>query len=212
MCAGCCDVIKQQQDGSFFASGGADQLVMVWKSNFLSPAEEEASRPKHTGATSSSPPRPRKPTPIEHARRPKAPAATVEEQRSSSNRLSRSTVNINQPPGVARQMPPPPRPSPAPRPTASVQVSSQEHRQRSHISAAAAAALETLPPPPTQRTTATLGMPDDTPTTEKTQPALDRNALPAGLVETMDHIVGQVRKAGWIDTIDCCLTVRSSVA
>ena len=177
---------------------------MVWKSNFLSPAEE-AARPKHSDEVQM----PTRATPVT-SRKSRTTPLTVEEQRSSSNRLSRSTPSTNQEPGVTRQTQPPrpssarPVPAPAPAPTTTVQLSSVAHSQRSNISAHAAA-LHALPDPPQMQSSAsTLPPPPSGSTAGTNKGSIDRSALPEGLVETMDHIVGQVIMSH--DCMECMYT------
>lgn len=182
------------QDGSYFASGGADQLVMVWKSNFLSPAEEESARFQHN-TSNSAPHAALKSRSTQITQKSKPTPLTANAQRSSSNRLSKSTVNINQSSAAPRHLPP--QRQTLARPSGSVQLTSHEDGQRS-INSATAAALQSLPPPPYPRSSGddSVDKPPSSlpnPSAEKMQPPLDRNTLPPGLVETMDHIVGQVR-------------------
>jgi hypothetical protein len=103
---------------------------------------------------------------------------TAEEQRHSSERLSRSTVNINKEHSAPRHTQPPRPPPPRPSPPA-VQLSSLHQGQRSTVSANTVV-KDTMP---------TISTSDSI-----TKSSLDRNALPEGLVETMDHIVGQVNE------------------
>lgn len=121
----------------------------------------------------------------------------AEEQRTSSARLSRSTPSTNQPPGLARRTKglPAAAPAPPPRANATVQLSSMYQTQRSSETAASVAA-QGLPPPP-QRAPSGSNKPPSPQSHgngQRGEARMDRSVLPEALVETMDHIVGQVRE------------------